>query len=129
MTRSRTEFQSEINQNLNNIQEYILIKQINCLTNRDIFPISRIVKNFAEKIIGHEMKKNWISDFCKQYSSKLKSLYLYNIENLYIKGKFGPIYKLFYNLVEYFFVLLYYTSREIITNIYFTLVTISYRRE
>ena len=77
-------------------------------------------------MIGHEVEKNWISDFCKRYSSKLKSLYLYNIENLYIKGEFGPIYKLFYNLVEYFFALLYYTSREIITNIYFTLVTASY---
>ncbi|PMD26411.1 hypothetical protein NA56DRAFT_733378 [Hyaloscypha hepaticicola] len=103
LTRSRTEFQSEINQNLNNIQERILIKQINYLTNRDIPLISKMVKNFIEKIIGYKVGKNWISDFCKRYSSELKSLYLYNIKNLYIKSEFGPIYKLFYNLIKYFF--------------------------
>ena len=129
LTRSRADFQSEINQNLNNIQERILIKQINYLTDRGIPLISKMVKNFAEEIIGHEVEKNWIFDFCKRYSSKLKSLYLYNIENLYIKSEFGFIYKLFYNLVKYFFVLLYYTLREIITNIYSSLVIISYRRE
>ena len=129
MTRSRAEFQSEINQNLNDIQECILIKQINRLTDRGIPPTSRMVKNFTEEIIGREVGKNWVSDFCKRHSSELKSLYLCNIENLYVKGEFGPIYKLFYNLVKCFFALLYYTSREIITNIYFTLVTVSHRRE
>ncbi|PMD12826.1 hypothetical protein NA56DRAFT_586571 [Hyaloscypha hepaticicola] len=98
LTRSRADFQSEINQNLNNIQEYILIKQINRLINRGIPLISKMVKNFAKEIIGYKVGKNWISDFYKRYSSKLKSLYLYNIENLYIKSKFSLIYKLFYNL-------------------------------
>jgi hypothetical protein len=129
MTRSRAEFQSEINQNLNDAQERILIKQINRLTDRGIPPTSRMVKNFAEEMIGREVGKNWVSDFCKRHSSELKSLYLRNIENLRVKGEFGPIYKLFYDLVECFFALLYCTSREIITNIYFTLVTASYRRE
>jgi hypothetical protein len=129
ITRSRTEFQSEINQNLNDTQERILIKQINRLTDRDIPPISRIVKNFTEKMIGREVGKNWVSDFCKWHSSELKSLYLCNIENLCVKGEFGPIYKLFYDLVECFFALLYCTLREIIANIYFILVTVSHRRE
>jgi hypothetical protein len=129
MTRSRAEFQSEINQNLNDAQERILIKQINRLTDRGIPPTSRMVKNFAEEMIGREVGKNWVSDFCKRHSSELKSLYLRNIENLRVKGEFGPIYKLFYDLVECFFALLYCTSREIIANIYFTLVTASHRRE
>jgi hypothetical protein len=88
-----------------------------------------MVKNFAEEIIGREVGKNWVSDFCKRHSSELKSLYLRNIENLRVKGEFGPIYKLFYDLVECFFALLYYTSREIIANIYSSLVTASHRRE
>ncbi len=58
MTRSRTEFQSEINQNLNDAQERILIKQINRLTDRGIPPTSRMVKNFAEEMIGREVGKN-----------------------------------------------------------------------
>ena len=53
MTRSRAEFQSEINQNLNDAQERILIKQINRLTDRGIPPTSRMVKNFAEEMIGY----------------------------------------------------------------------------
>jgi hypothetical protein len=58
ITRSRAEFQSKINQNLNNAQERILIKQINRLINRGIPPTSKIVKNFAEEIIGREVRKN-----------------------------------------------------------------------
>ena len=129
MTRSRAEFQSEINQNLNDIQECILIKQINRLTDRGIPPISRMVKNFAEEMIGREVGKNWVSDFCKRHSSELKSLYLCNIENLYIKGEFGPIYKLFFDLVECFFALRYCTLREIIANINSFLVMSSHPRE
>jgi hemerythrin len=126
LTRSRAEFQSEINQNLNDAQERILIKQINRLTDRDIPPTSKMVKNFAEEMIGREVGKNWVSDFCKRHSSELKSLYLRNIENLRVKSEFGPIYKLFYDLVECFFALLYCTSRETIANTYSSLVTTSY---
>ncbi len=126
LTRSRADFQFKVNQNLNNDQERILINQINRLTDRDIPLISKMVKNFTEEIIGREVRKNQVSDFCKWHLSELKSLYLCNIENLHIKGKFGLIYKLFYNLVECFFALLYYTSREIIINIHSSLIIISY---
>jgi uncharacterized protein YjaZ len=85
-----------------------------------------MVKNFAEEMIGREVGKNWVSDFYKRHLSELKSLYLRNIENLRVKGEFRLIYKLFYDLVKCFFALLYYTSREIIANIYFTLVTASH---
>jgi hypothetical protein len=126
LTRSRADFQSKVNQNLNNDQERILIKQINRLTDRGIPLTSKMVKNFAEEMIGREVGKNWVFDFCKRHSSELKSLYLCNIKNLHIKGEFGLIYKLFYNLVKCFFALLYYTSREIIANIHSSLVMTSY---
>ena len=58
LTRSRADFQSEINQNLNDAQERILIKQINRLTDRGIPPTSKMVKNFAEEMIGREVRKN-----------------------------------------------------------------------
>jgi hypothetical protein len=68
------------------MQKRILIKQINRFTDRGIPPTSKMVKNFAKEIIGRKVGKNWVSDFVKRHSSKLKSLYLYNIKNLYIKG-------------------------------------------
>ena len=57
-TRSRAQFQSEVNQNLTNEQEQLLVKQINNLTARSIPPISQIVKNFAEEMIGRAIGKN-----------------------------------------------------------------------
>ncbi|PMD22505.1 hypothetical protein NA56DRAFT_570416, partial [Hyaloscypha hepaticicola] len=71
---------------------------INRLINRGIPPTSKMVKNFAKEMIGRKVGKNWVFDFCKRHSSELKSLYLCNIKNLYIKSEFGLIYKLFYNL-------------------------------
>jgi hypothetical protein len=38
-------------------------------------------------------------------SKRAKNLYLRNIDNLCVKGEYNPIYKLFYDLVECFFVL------------------------
>ena len=58
LTRSRADFQSKINQNLNNAQERILIKQINRLTDRGIPPTSKMVKNFAKEMIRRGVKKN-----------------------------------------------------------------------
>ncbi|KAH9203172.1 hypothetical protein DL95DRAFT_419258 [Leptodontidium sp. 2 PMI_412] len=57
-TRSRADFQSEVNQNLTNEQERLLIKQINNLTARSIPPTSQMVKNFAEEMMGRAMGKN-----------------------------------------------------------------------
>jgi hypothetical protein len=52
-----------------------------------------MVKNFAEEIIGRKGGKNWVSQFCRRHESELKSLYLRNIDNLRVKGEYGPIYK------------------------------------
>ena len=128
-TTSREEFQSQLHQCLTNEQERILIKQINRLTERGIPPTSQIVRNFAEEIIGRAVGKNWTSQFCRRHQSELKSLYLRNIENLRVKGEYGPTYKLFFDLVECFFALLYYSTRESITDACPPLVTLSYRRQ
>jgi hypothetical protein len=126
-TTSREEFQSQVHQCLTNAQERVLINQINRLTDRGIPPTSQMVRNFAEEMIGRAVGKNWVSEFCRRHQSELKSLYLRNIENLRVKGEYGPTYKLFYDLVECFFALLYYTPRELVTNAYPPLVTPCHR--
>jgi hypothetical protein len=128
-TTSREQFQSDKHQCLTNAQERVLINQINRLTNRGIPPTSQMVKNFAEEIIGREVGKNWVGQFCQRHENELKSLYLRNIDNLRVKGEYSPTYKLFYDLVECFFMLLYYTFKESITNACLALVTPSDRRQ
>jgi hypothetical protein len=125
LTTSRAEFQSQSHQYLTNAQERVLINQINRLTERGIPPTSQMVKNFAEEMIGRDIGKNWVSQFCRQHQSELKSLYLRNIENQRIKGEYSPTYKLFFDLVECPFVLLYYILRESLTDVCPTLVTSS----
>jgi len=128
-TTSRAEFQSQVHQCLTNAQERVLINQINRLTERGIPPTSQMVKNFAEEMIGHTVGKNWVSQFCRRYQSELKSLYLRNIENARVKGEYGPTYKLFFDLVQFPFVLFYDISRELLTDVCPTLVTPSDRTQ
>lgn len=111
-TTSREQFQSKRHQCLMDAQERVLIDQINRLTDYRLPPTSQMVRNFAEEIIGHAIGKNWTSNFCRWHKSKLKSLYLRNIDNLYVKSEYGPSYKLFYDLVECFFAFLYYTNKN-----------------
>jgi Tc5 transposase DNA-binding domain len=128
-TVSREEFQSQVHQCLTNAQERVLINQINRLTERGIPPTSQMVRNFAEEMIGRAIGKNWVGEFCRRHQSELKSLYLRNIENLRVKGEYGPTYKLFYDLVECFFALLYCSSRELITDVCLVLVTPCHRKQ
>ena len=111
-TVSRAEFQSQVHQCLTNAQERVLINQINRLTDRGIPPTSQMVKNFVQEMIGRDVGKNWVSEFCKWYQSELKSLYLRHIDNTRVKNEYPPLYQYFFDLVECFFVLLYCTSRE-----------------
>jgi hypothetical protein len=115
-TTSRAEYQSQVRQCLTNAQERVLINQINRLTERGIPPTSQMVRNFAEEMIGRAVGKNWVGEFCRRHQSELKSLYLRNIDNLRVKGEYGPVYKLFYDLVKCLFVLLYCTLQESVTN-------------
>ena len=70
-------------------------------------PTTAIIKNLAEEIRGYTVGKNWIASFVHRHKNKLKSLYLKSIDNKCTKGEFAPTYKLFYELVKSFFVLLY----------------------
>jgi hypothetical protein len=76
-----------------------------------------MVKNFAEEIIEREVGKNWVNQFCQRHKGELKSLYLRNIDNLRVKGEYGPTYKLFYDLVECFYTLFSYTFKELFANV------------
>lgn len=98
-TRSRARFLSESSQCLTNEQEEVLIKHINRMTDRGMPPTAQIVKNLAKEIIKKKIGKNWISDFVKRHKNRLKSLYLFNIDNLRVKAEFGPYFQHFYDLV------------------------------
>jgi transposase-like protein len=92
---------------LTDTQEEALISQINKLTVRGLPPTSHIVKNLAEEIIGHEVNKNWTSSFVQRYSSRLKSLYLRNIDNLRMKSEYRPYIQFFFDLVAFDFSIVY----------------------
>jgi hypothetical protein len=98
-TRPRVQFLSESIQCLTKEQEETLIMHINRMTDRNMPPTSQIVRNLAEEIIGKPVGKNWTGQFVRRYQSRLKSIYLSNIEHLRVKGEYGPYYQHFYDLV------------------------------
>ena len=85
---------------LTDIQEEALINQINKLTIRGIPPTIHIVKNLVEEMIGRLIHKNWTAHFVRRYSSRLKSLYLRNMDNLYIKSEYASYIEHFFDLVS-----------------------------
>jgi hypothetical protein len=87
---SRKEATSLYHKLLTDTQEEVLINQINKLTVRGLPPTSQIVKNLAEEIIGGDVNKNWTASFVQRHSTRLKSLYLRNIDNLRMKSEYGP---------------------------------------
>jgi transposase-like protein len=101
-TVSRSEANSEHRMLLTHTQEEALIVRINCLTNCNIPPTSGMVKNMAEGICGAEVNKNWTSHFVRRYQYRLKNLYLRNIDNKRASSEYEPMFKLFYQLVNYF---------------------------
>jgi hypothetical protein len=92
---------SEYRQRLTYAQEEALIKQINRLTDRSIPPTSQMVRNLAEELAGSSVGKNWTSDFVRRHRDRLKSLYLRNMDQLRTKSEYAPLFKQFYDLVEY----------------------------
>ena len=88
---------------LTNTQEEALISQINKLTVRGLPPTSQIVRNLAEEIIGRDVGKNWTANFVHRHSSRLKSLYLRNIDNLRMKSEYRPHIQFFFDLVALIF--------------------------
>ena len=100
---SRAQATSQYHKLLTDTQEEVLITQINKLTARGLPPTSHIVKNLAEEIVGREVNKNWTAHFVKRHSSRLKSLYLRNIDNLRMKSEYGPHIQHFFDLVIFNF--------------------------
>jgi hypothetical protein len=81
-------------------EEESLIQYINKLTVRGMPPTASIVRNLAEEMIGRAVGKNWTGQFVKCYESRLKSLYLCNIDKNRVKGEYAPVFDHFYSLVE-----------------------------
>ena len=98
--RSRASANSIYRQCLTTAQEESLIQYINKLTVRGMPPTASIVRNLAEEMIGRAVGKNWTGQFVKRYESRLKSLYLRNIDRNRVKGEYAPIYDHFYSLVK-----------------------------
>ena len=99
LTKTRQEANSFFRQCLTNTQEEVLIDRINYLTDRGLPPTSCIVKNLAEEIRGEPLGKNWVGDFIRRKGDRLCSLYLRNINNLRVTSEYGPMFKLFFELV------------------------------
>ena len=68
-------------------------------------PTSGMVRNLAEEVIGRPVGKNWTGDFVKRYKSRLTGVYLRNIDSQRIKSEYAPLFKQFYDLVIWFFIL------------------------
>jgi Tc5 transposase-like DNA-binding protein len=81
------------------VQEEVLIKHINDLTDRNLPPTTQIVKNLAEEIIGGTVGEHWVCEFVRRYRDQIRSLYLHNINNLQVKADYAPIFKHFYDQV------------------------------
>ena len=94
---SRAEAVSETHKQLTNVQENVLVQHINDLFKRGIFPTTQIVKNLAEEIIQDKLRKNWVGGFVHQNKDVLQSLYLRNIDNMYVKADHIPNFKSFCN--------------------------------
>ena len=99
ITTSRKEASSEHHQNLTIAQEQLLLAHINRLTDRNLPPTAKIVQNIAEEMIGRSVGKNWTSQFVHWHQGELKSLYLCNIDNQWVKAEFLPMFKYFYDMV------------------------------
>jgi hypothetical protein len=105
LTKSKKEANSFWHQCLTIEQEEVLIHRINLLTDRGMPPTSHIVRNLAEEIRGKLVGKNWVGQFVKRHSIRLKSLYLRNIDNLRAGAEYAPMFQLFFSVVSCFLLL------------------------
>jgi transposase-like protein len=105
-TMSYSAAASEHGQRLTNAQEETLIKQINRLIDREMPLTSSIIRNFAEEMIYGPVGKNWTGDFIRRNKDKLTSLYLRNIDSQRIKTEYPSVFKYFYTLVGFDFLIL-----------------------
>ena len=111
-TTSMEECISMHRQALSRSQENALLDLINRLTDRNLPPTPRIVKNLAEEIRGCAVGKNWTASFIERHKAVLKSAYLRTIDNIRVKGEYTPAYELFYKQVKCYFALLFLVLEE-----------------
>ena len=78
---SRTEFTSNTKKKLSTIQETVLVGYINLLSDRELSPTSRMVKNLTKDLVNSPIGVHWISRFCKRYQKQLYSIYLCTIDH------------------------------------------------
>ncbi len=81
-------------------------------------PTSQIVKNLVEEMRGGRVNKNWVGQFIKYYSIRLKSVYLRNINNLHASAKYTLIFQLFFSIISVFLLLFRVYTYGLTTNLY-----------
>jgi|SRR5450432_661658 len=97
--RSRRNASSEGHQCLSLAQEEALLSYINSLTDRSMPPTSQIVHNLAEEICRKPINKNWVGGFIHRYQDRIRSIYLYTIDNKRVKADNPQGLETFYKLV------------------------------
>ncbi len=80
--------------------------------------MSHIIKNLAEEFRGEYIEKNWVGQFVKYYSIRLKSLYLHNIDNLCASAEYALMFQLFFSVVNCFFAIISCAYCLNTTNVY-----------
>ena len=58
-----------------------------------------MVKNFVEEIARKPVGKNWTAGFVRRHESRLKSVYLRNMDHCRTKAEYAPLFQHFYDLV------------------------------
>jgi hypothetical protein len=74
--RSAVDGHIEQQGNLSLLQEKELLDWIKELTNRKLPPTPAMVKSYVERLLGHEIGKNWVSRFFNRHRDSLNSKYL-----------------------------------------------------
>jgi hypothetical protein len=86
-------------QKLNNMQEEVLLKHINRLSDRGIPPTPQITKNIAEEIAGKELGVHWVTRFVERHRDRLKSTFLCTIDHRRKKADNSHYFQVFFDLV------------------------------
>ena len=84
---------------LNNQQAKKLIKWINKLTDRGLYPTHKILRNFAKEITGNKPGKHWPSRFLKKYNNNLIARYTIGIDTSRKRADSAYKYTLYFELM------------------------------
>jgi hypothetical protein len=88
---------------LTDTQEETLITYLNKLNDRGFPPTPQILKNIAESIARTTLGPNWVARFCKQYRTRLASLYLRTIDHKRKIADNSQYFQHFFDLVRMLF--------------------------